>query len=525
MSAVALSAQKARGGFYTPPALTSFLAQWALRSESERTLEPSCGDGAFLDACAARYEQLGVRDLSARLYGVELDPSEFAKARALVSTAALRNDSFFDVEPSDVPPMDVVIGNPPYVRYHGFNGAARARGLARARFQGVELSNLASSWAHFLIHAAAFLKPTGRLGLVLPAELLHTDYASPVRKWLLERFRSVTIVTFDRMAFADAEVDALLLLADPVGPAGLRVVRVRDADSLRDVTLPADATALARPTLAHTTPRWTASIHPEALALYQSLIDLGASRLGEFASVDIGVVTGANKFFILDPGRARELRIPERYLIPVIESAGNLSGLTVTPSRAKRLLRLDDEPKSKALLGYLATGVANGISNGYKCRTRRPWYRVPTPRQRPDLLLPYMNHQSVRLFVNRERIWSTNLVHGVALRAGAPDPRALAAASLSASLMLSGEIEGRAYGGGVLKVETKEAEQLLFPRMSEEMEGSLVSQFAELSRMVRRGATEAASALVDQTLGIDHEVFRDAAEAFRRRRLGRKAAV
>lgn len=327
------------------------------------------------------------------------------------------------------------------------------------------------------------------------------------------------------MAFADAEVDALLLLADAVGPARTVASTGRATSCSESASRTRTTRSPARPTVAHSTPRWSGSIHPESLALYQSLIDLGASRLGEFASVDIGVVTGANRFFILDVTRAHELRIPDRYLIPVIESAGSLSGLTVIASHAKRLLRIDDEPKSKALLRYLAAGVADRVSDGYKCRTRRPWYRVPVPRQRPDLLLPYMNHHGVRLFVNRSRIWSTNLVHEVALRAGAPDPRALAAASLSAAVMLSAEIEGRAYGGGVLKVETKEAEQLLFPAMTQEMRVSLVSQFAELSRMVRRGAAEAASALVDHTLGINHAVFRAAAEAFRRRRLGRKASV
>lgn len=521
-AALAIAARKARGGFYTPAALTSFLVEWALRDSSDRTLEPSCGDGAFLTACAERYKLLGARDLDGLLYGVELDEQEFEKARALVDEADVRHSSFFDVGPSDLPVMDAVVGNPPYVRYHGFTGASRARGLERARSQGVELSNLASSWAHFVVHAAGFLKPTGRLALVLPAELLHTDYAAPVRKWLLATFRSVTIITFDRLTFADAEVDALLLLADPQGPAGLRVVRVRDAEALRQMTLPAEPTAQAKPTAAHATPRWSGTLNPEAFALYEGLLASGGSRLGEFASVDIGVVTGANKFFILEPEKARELRIPERYLVPIVESAGNLSGLTVIPSRAKRLLLVNDEPTSKALLSYLASGIEASVAEGYKCRTRRPWYRVPVPRQRPDLLLPYMNHQSIRLYVNRSRILSTNLVHCVALHPNAPDSRAIAAAALSAAVMLSAEIEGRSYGGGVLKVETKEAEQLLFPALSKDAELCLVSEFASLNRMVRRGDNDEASIVVDQILGLDHALYSEAAESFRRRRLGRK---
>lgn len=42
--------QKLRGGYYTPPLITRFLADWAVQSTSDRVLEPSAGDGAFVSA-------------------------------------------------------------------------------------------------------------------------------------------------------------------------------------------------------------------------------------------------------------------------------------------------------------------------------------------------------------------------------------------------------------------------------------------------------------------------------------------
>ncbi len=197
----------------------------------------------------------------------------------------------------------------------------------------------------------------------------------------------------------------------------------------------------------------------DAGGLYAELLALpGARRLSDVASVDIGVVTGANRFFILETKEAERLRLPASQLLPVIESASAVTGLTVYPSRTKRLLAIDREPRSRSLLHYLAAGEAAGVSQGYKCRTRSPWYRVPLPTVKPHAFLPYMNHHAPRLLVNWPRAWSTNLLHGVTLRRGAPDLRAISAAMLSATAMLSAEIEGRAYGGGVLKLETKEAE-------------------------------------------------------------------
>ena len=498
----------------------SAVGSWVAIHRDDRTLEPACGDGVFVKSAVDRYRGLGREKLSGFLFGVEMDGGEAAKARSLAPDAEIVTADFFDVAPPRLPQVHAVIGNPPYIRYHGFSGEQRLRGLARAKEQGITLSNLASSWAHFVVHSTAFLSPGGRLGLVLPAELLHTDYAAPVRSWLLGRFPSVVVVTFDRMTFADAEVDALLLLASSDDSFGLRVLRVADAQALEEFKVEAPMSSSDR--LAPL--RWSGNVDRDGSELYGQMVTApGARRLGDVASVDIGVVTGANKFFILDPEHAARLRLPETQLVPIIESASSVQGISVHASRARRLLLVDREPRSQALLRYIAEGEAAGIANGYKCRTRTPWYRVPLPKVKPHAFLPYMNYLAPRLMVNRPRAWSTNLLHGVAVKRNAPDVRAISSAMLSAAVMLSAEIEGRAYGGGVLKLETKEAERLVLPSWTSSVEQQLIVAFRELDRLVRTGQLELASARVDAILGIDHDKYRAAYEVYRRRRLQRKS--
>jgi adenine-specific DNA-methyltransferase len=512
-------AAKARGAFYTPRSLAGFLTRWAIRTVDDRALEPSCGDGVFIETAVARYAELGLTRLDGQLVGIELDPSEAAKCRELSPDAQILNADFFDVMPSELRSVDAVIGNPPYIRYHGFNGEQRSRGLARAKEQGLVLSNLASSWAHFVAHSASFLRPGGRLALVLPAELLHTDYAGPIRNWLLARFPSVVVVTFDKMAFEEAEVDALLLLASHDEPGGLRMVRVGSADALETFALLPVGT-----TDSGVTPlRWTSRVNRDAGDLYAELVTSSTvRRLGAFASVDIGVVTGANRFFILEPAEAARLRLPTSQLLPIVENPSAVKGLTAPQSSTKSLLMINREPTSISLRRYLAEGEKAGIAKGYKCRTRSPWFRVPLPKVKPHAFMPYMNHHGPRLIVNRLRAWSTNLLHGVTLQPGAPDVRALSAVMLSATTMLSAEIEGRAYGGGVLKLETREAERLLVPTMNAATETQLANAFRRLDRLVRAGEVEEASTEVDGILGLDHERFRQAYMIFRQQRLQRK---
>ena len=55
------TAQKLRGGYYTSAEVAEWLCVWAIRSPKDRVLEPSCGDGAFLEAATARFTELGAR--------------------------------------------------------------------------------------------------------------------------------------------------------------------------------------------------------------------------------------------------------------------------------------------------------------------------------------------------------------------------------------------------------------------------------------------------------------------------------
>src|SRR6266508_4286401 len=69
------SADKLRGGYYTPRAVARFIAAWA-SAAGPRVLEPSCGDGAVLAVLA---ERLGG---ASRAVGVELNPVEAGRPPA-----------------------------------------------------------------------------------------------------------------------------------------------------------------------------------------------------------------------------------------------------------------------------------------------------------------------------------------------------------------------------------------------------------------------------------------------------------
>lgn len=512
-------AAKARGAFYTPLAITRFLAAWAIRDSTDWVLEPSAGDGGFLVAIGDRLNELPSNGPRGGVLAIEREPEEAQKAQRLAPAANVLISDFFDLDPVSTRTFAAVVGNPPYIRYHGFRGVDRDKALSRAEAQGVELTGLASSWAHFVVHATAFLEKSGRLALVLPAELLHADYASPIRELLRRRFSSVTVVAFDKAAFPSAQVDAVLLLASNDQPNGFRVIRVDDITGLATL----DLTDV--PMVRQAPSRWSGSVDREAGDVYQLALDSGRGvRLGHWAHVDIGFVSGANAFFVMTRERAAELNLPASVLTAAVERPSDVPGVLLRQDETRLLLDLAGKTDIDDATGrYLASGIRQGLDQRYKTRSRSPWYAVPLPRRMPDAFIPYMLHRGPRLIVNTHGARNSNLLHGVALKQNAPRIVAMAVAMASSMTLLSAEIEGRAYGGGVLKLETKEAERLLVPKI--ESMGSLAELLPTVDKALRLGDVRAAARIVDATLDLPHDDLWDAYERMRTRRLSRARSV
>ena len=476
--------KKELGSYYTGELVANFVIRWAIGSGTEVVLDPSFGGGVFLHAAAERLRTLS-GDPSRQVYGVEIDAEAVDELVPGAITGRpcdhLIRANFFDVDPADLPAMDAVVGNPPFIRYQRFTGDARDLALRRAREAGVELTRLSSSWAPFLVHAVQFIRQGGRLGMVAPAELAHAAYAKPVLQYLCREFRSVRILAFSRRLFQNLSEDTVLVLATDKGSPfeALELVDLPGRGALAQCDdprrdLPAgvqvDASAIMQ---GHK--RLSRYLLPEnTQLLYEQLRSEGnVSSLGAVADVGIGYVTGDNDFFHLDKQTVADHQMPDWCLRPAVRSGSDLRGLRFTREdwdeqrdlgSANQLLFLAKErclPES--IQTYLKHGERTGVPGRYKCRVREPWYCVPHVYQ-ADAFLTYMSGSLPKLVANQSSVVAPNALHVLRLRDRQPGASisALALAALwnTSLTALSCELEGHSLGGGMLKLEPTEAERV-----------------------------------------------------------------
>lgn len=484
-----LDENKLRGGYYTSSAIADWLCAWAIRSPKDRVLEPSCGDGAFLEAATKRFSELGTRApaIARQLTGVEIVTAEAEKARArLLDALALRasgvvnNSDFFSWwQATEQPVFDAVIGNPPFIRYQTFPEPHRSLAMALMVEQGLKPNRLTNIWVPFVVAAVASLRLGGRLALVLPAELLQVTYASQLRAFLTDRFERIDIVACNELLFEKAEQEVVLLLADGALAAGsddnLCRVTMTETCTVGEITnrAPAIVLADAQPkTIRHDNEKWLKYFLTEReITFMRALRDSGiTANLSAHASVDVGVVTGKNEFFVLTSAQIMELGL-EGFTSPLVSRSAHLKGakvgkddwnaMSAAGDRVHLLhLKRSDARPTAALENYIRFGEGNEVHKGYKCSIREPWYAVPSV-WTPDGFLFRQIYDFPRVVLNQAGATSTDTIHRLTCKIEKPER--VIANTYTWLTAASAEIEGRSYGGGVLELEPTEAERLLMP--------------------------------------------------------------
>ena len=190
--------RRAQGAFYTPAWLVDAVVDETLGPvlarkgwRDLRVLDPACGDGRFLLACAARLADAArdlPRDEAYRwavahcVVGIERDPEAAAGARAALGPGAdVRVAEALTEGAAALRAWDVVVGNPPWVRSVALKATdpvlwRRLRGaFAATSYKEWDLS------AAFVEQALAWLAPAGQAGLVTPSRWLTAAFAAPLR--------------------------------------------------------------------------------------------------------------------------------------------------------------------------------------------------------------------------------------------------------------------------------------------------------------------------------------------------------
>jgi adenine-specific DNA-methyltransferase len=513
-----LSLQKLRGGYYTPQPIADFLAGWAIQSPDTEVLEPSCGDGALLEAALKSLCAKGIEPQQAAnlLHGVEIDAGEGQKALARLQTyklngaSLIRTGDFFAYCRTHLTQrrlFDAVIGNPPFIRYQNFPEEQRANAFLLMRQAGLHPNRLTNSWVPFLVASSLLLREKGRLAMVIPAELLQVNYAAELRHFLSEYYSCLTLITFRKLVFAGIQQEVVLLLGEKNGheKTGIRTIELNGIEDLAAYQQQTPPTSPLKP-LDHSAEKWTKYfLAPEEILLLRELRQHPAlTKSGDAIDVDVGIVTGQNDFFVLNDQQAEALAL-KPLTHRIVSRSAHLKGVIFSGDDWQRnvaqgfpvhLLNLPDAPFPELPMparAYVTQGETQALHQGYKCRIRRRWYVVPSLWTPPAFMLRQV-HLYPKIILNEAAATCTDTIHRVRWR-NSMNGKTVAAAFLNSLTFAFAEVTGRSYGGGVLELEPNEAERLPLPLQNGEQ-----LDLSQIHQLLLHEDINAVLDITDQTL-------------------------
>lgn len=487
--------QKLRGGYYTPDDLADFLVRWVARSKPNSILEPSCGDGVFFSRIA---DQLSGPAVTA----FELDEEEAKKAHKRARLAGLRN-SRIEVDDflgwairalgKNSERFDAVLGNPPFIRYQYLPKPFQERAEYIFKRLGCKFTKHTNAWVPFILASFALLTPGGRLAMVVPAEIIHVTHAQSLRSYLGENSRRIVVIDPEELWFPGTLQGAVLLLAEKKRgkddrAEGLGIYPVRGRDFLR---LDPESVFNAPQSINGKTVegKWTrALLPPSTRSLLDGLENDDAVRKFEHvADVDVGIVTGANSFFLVDNDVVREFGL-QRWAHPMFGRSEHCPGVIYDEAQHRanaakgnptNFVWFKDTSVEETRSGkaYIERGEQENLHTRYKCRIRKPWYSVPSV-YATEVGMLKRSHDTPRLILNELKAYTTDTAYRIQIKEGTANQ--LVFNFVNALTALSAELEGRHYGGGVLELVPSEIERLLLP-----MPPRLKADVAALDRAVR----------------------------------------
>ncbi len=464
------------GQFATPTQLASDILAYACalmpRDVVVRFLDPAIGTGSFY---AALLREFGDRRIEAAT-GFEIDPHYGNAARTFWRDYPLdmrHGDFTAATPPGKAKGYNLVICNPPYVRHHLMDKAAKSRLLATsAAASGVQMAGLAGLYCYFLALSHAWMDEDGLAAWLIPSEFMDVNYGVAVKQYLLTQVEAIRIHRFDprELQFGDALVSSTVVWFRKRKPAAGHHVEFSFGGTLINPTLsrPVPVSAL------HAEAKWT------SMAADGVRATVGGPRLADFFDIKRGLATGDNSFFILTRAQIAARKLPMAFFKPILPGPRYLETDVIEadpdgiPRLTRQLFILDcrlpeDEVKESYpdLWAYLQTRKAT-VADTYLCSRRTPWYaqekRAPAP-----FICTYMGRnlarrsKPFRFILNRSQATAANVYLMLYPKKALAEALAINPALAEKIWEFLTEIdtatllgEGRVYGGGLYKMEPKE---------------------------------------------------------------------
>lgn len=462
--------EKKTGSYYTPMDLIRFMIDYLEKEQQDfsSVLEPSAGDGRFLSL---------LRSKAVHIEAIEVFEEKAKQIHQTYgdSNVEIKNRNFLDYVLETHEKYSLIIGNPPYINLKRMEKEDIEKAKKMCEQENLPKGTMQNMWLAFVVGAARLVHANGTIFLVLPMEFLQVQYAEKLRIYLEQKFNTIHIVSFEEEIFPEIEQDVCLvyLTNKRECPAHILYEIYKGAKDRRPIST--NIIKKNKPLQ-----KWSNAILEDDEISILKEAKRRYKKVGDMGEVAPGIVTGGNKFFILNKNQVDEYECIQ-YTLPIVQKSTYISEKTIeidkrvlNDIRGKEkpfyLLNLAREKEisklPESLQKYLKRAGEEEIQgvklkNRFKCANRTPWYGVPIV-NRGDIV--FFKRYSIlpRIYINKEKVHTTDAGYHIRLKEEF-DAESVVFCFFNSMTLAQCEYNGRYYGGGVSELVPSEFKELTIP--------------------------------------------------------------
>ncbi|WP_141201874.1 Eco57I restriction-modification methylase domain-containing protein [Marinobacter sp. UBA4489] len=479
------------GLYITPPELATDITRCALDlmgagRNSVFFGDPAVGNGVFFSILQHLLDDSSIKSA----IGVELNNQIAQSTRSKWSRYGLEVNSGDYLHFDSKPDRNLILGNPPYVRFQHIDKAYGQLLREKAtKASGLKISGLSGLYVYFILASHSWMREGAIGAWLIPTEFMDTNYGFALRQYLTTSVRLKKIHIYDDALpqFENAKVSSCVVFLEKNGAREDDYVTFSHGGSIDD---PQQSRSFSIGFL-RSKRRWTFEM------LFGEPVDSYGPTLGELFEIKRGIATGANEFFILKRDEAYDANIPDEFLVPLLPKSRTLSSAIVRrdakglPAVNNQLFlfdcsleELELRRKFPLIKKFLDSADEMGIKDRSLIRSRRLWYRQER-RDPPPFLCTYMGRGTntvspIRFIKNESDALATNtylLMYPKPRLQVILDQNPVRERDLFDLLQAAEDadlrINLRKYGGGLRKIEPRELGTVRLPTLPEWLKEAL----------------------------------------------------
>lgn len=213
--------KKINGAFFTPKLVTDYIVSETVKNSNQKVCDPSCGCGAFLISVAKfiseKFNKSVIDVIENNLFGVDIADYSVQRAKILLTLLALKNNEDkkeikFNLKNGNSlssdwvkifnTQFDVVIGNPPYVKFQDLDNDLRIK--LNTDWKTLNTGNFNLYFAFFEL-GIKIMKKDGILAYITPNNYFTSLAAVPLRKYLESNKLIDKILDFNHLKLFEAQ--------------------------------------------------------------------------------------------------------------------------------------------------------------------------------------------------------------------------------------------------------------------------------------------------------------------------------